>query len=255
MMKYYEQLLKTGCFTWEEICLLVGNQNTANALVQSYLKKGYIRRVKQNLYVAVNLLDDEPAVSKYRIATKITDSAYVSHHAAFDYYGYANQVSYQVEVSSKTEFRPFNFEDITYRYLKSRIAEGVTVRPDGVRVTDPERTLLDNINDFDKVMGIEELLRCIALIPTLKEDKLLQYLALYDKQFLYQKTGYILSDFQSDLNLSDDFFNKCTSHIGNSKRYLFRNSNDGIYDSKWRIIAPRDLSQIVLKGDYADATI
>jgi predicted transcriptional regulator of viral defense system len=254
-MKYYEQLLKIGCFTFDEVCSLTGNRNTANTLVQSYIKKDYIRRAKQNLYVAVNLLDGEPAVNKYRIAGKITNSAYVSHHAAFEYYGYANQVSYQVEVSSETEFRDFSFEDITFRYLKSRIGDGIVTRFDGVRVTDPERTLIDNINDFDKVMGMEELLRCIVLIPVLKEDLLLRYLRKYDKQFLYQKTGYILSNFQSGLNLSDSFFDICVSNIGNSKRYLFRNESGGIYDSKWKLIAPHDLNQIVSKGDFGDASV
>jgi hypothetical protein len=31
-MKYYEQLLKMGCFTWYELCAAVGNAKTADSL-------------------------------------------------------------------------------------------------------------------------------------------------------------------------------------------------------------------------------
>lgn len=254
-MKYYEQLLDMGCFSWDELCGTVGNAKTAGSLVRSYLKKGYIQRVKRNLYVAVNLADRQPVVSKYRIAGRITPTAYVSHHAAFGYYGCANQVSYHVEVSSETPFATFAFGGYTYRYFASRIKEGIVTRSDGVRVTDTERTVLDGINDFEKNMGLEELLRCIELIPSLCGEKLLAYLASYGKQVLYQKTGYILQHFQKMFNLDDTFFAACEVEIGESKRYLYRTamSDEMEYNRRWRLIVPHDLSRITDKGVPADA--
>ena len=104
-MKRYEQLLRIGCFTWEELCDFACSRSAANSLAQSYLKKGYIQSVRRGLYVAINLADSEPAVSPYRIASKITQSACVSRHAAFAYHGCANQVSNRVEVSSAMPLR------------------------------------------------------------------------------------------------------------------------------------------------------
>ncbi|MDR1677515.1 MAG: hypothetical protein LBS44_03895 [Deltaproteobacteria bacterium] len=103
----------------------------------------------------------------------------MSHHAAFEYYGWANQVSYQVEVSSETPFAPFDFDGHSYVYIASRIKNGVIIRRDGVRMTDKERTVLDGINDVEKVMGLEELLRCLEMMPSLKEAGLLAYLVAY----------------------------------------------------------------------------
>ena len=251
-MKYYERLLEMGCFSREEVCELTGNYNTAGTLLKNYLKKGYVVQVKRNLYVAVNLADRQPVVSKFRIAGKITPTSYVSHHAAFEYYGCANQVSYQVEVSSETSFTPFSFDGLSFAYFSSRISDGVITRPDGVRITDMERTVLDGIHDFGKVMGLEELLRCIGLIPTIREEKLLLYLASYGKQVLYQKTGYILRHFKSMFNLSEAFFNKCAMHIGKSTRYL---SGKGIYIREWRLVAPVDFMRITDKGVDIDADI
>ena len=253
-MKYYQRLLEMGCFTRDEVCALTGNYNTAGTLLKNYLKKGYILQVKRNLYVAVNLADRQPVVNKQRIAGRITPTSYVSHHAAFEYYGCANQVSYQVEVSSDTAFATFSFDGITYMYIASRIADGVITRPDGVRITDMERTVLDGIHDFEKVAGLEELLRCIELIPTVREDKLLTYLASYGKQVLYQKAGYILRHFQHALNLSDAFFSECAANIGKSTRYLSANGG-GIYNGEWRLMVPADLMKLTSKGVDYDADI
>jgi predicted transcriptional regulator of viral defense system len=242
-----------GCFTREQVCALTGNYNTAGTLLKSYLKKGYVRSVKRNLYVAVNLADGEPAVSKFRIGSAVTQTAYISHHAAFEYYGCANQVSYQVEVSSETPFSAFDFNGDTFVYFASRISAGIVTRPDGVRVTDMERTLLDGIHDYEKVMGLEELLRCIALIPAVTEDVLLDYLGIYGKQVLYQKAGYILRHYQGELNLSDSFFDECAAHIGKSTRYLTASKN-GVYDKEWRLVVPEHLMSFTAKGadEYAE---
>ena len=61
-----------------------------------------------------------------------------------------------------------------------------------VRVTDVESTLLDCFDRIDRAEGIEELLHCMEGIVLLNEERLIDYLARYDKAFLYQKTGYLL---------------------------------------------------------------
>jgi predicted transcriptional regulator of viral defense system len=253
-MKYYNEIVDMGCFTREDLCLLTGNYNTAGSVIRNALRFGEVKAVKRNLYVAIDLADKEPVVSKFRIAGGITKTGYVSHHAAFEYYGCANQVSYQVEVSSDARFAPFDFNGNTYVFMQSRIPDGVTKRQDGVRVTDMERTILDGINDFEKVMGIEELLRCIMLIPTLDENKLLKYLATYEKQTMYQKAGYILRNFQKEFQLSEAFFMECAAHIGKSTRYLLANKA-GVFQREWRLIAPNDLLSLTMKGVDEDADI
>ena len=252
-MKYYERLLEMGCFTRHELCDLTGNFDTAGTLLKNYQKKGYVQQVKRNLYVAINLADQQPVVSKFRIAGRITATACVSHHAAFEYYGCANQVSYQVEVSSETPFAPFNFDGNAYAYIAARIKDGVTERG-GVRVTDIERTILDGINDFEKVMGLEELLRCLGMVTSVNEERLSVYLAAYGRQFLYQKAGYILRHFRRNWNLSEGFFNDCAAHIGKSTRYLSGKA-DGIYNRDWRLVVPADLAQITNKGAIDDADV
>lgn len=150
--------------------------------------------------MAVSLESGMPAATRYQIAGSITPTSYVSHRSAFAYYGYANQVSYEMNVSSDTAFRNFEYEGITYMYISSRLPEGIASRQ-GVRVTDLERTAIDYIGDFERIGGLEELLRSLEMITFLSEEKLLRYLELSGKAVLYQKAkqrvkGYLTETMQ-----------------------------------------------------------
>lgn len=249
-MKHYKALLEKKCFSWSDVCSLTGNVNTASNIVQSYLKKDFIRRVKKNLYVAVDLAKGISAASKFLIASNINPTSYVSHQSAFEYHGYYNQIFNVLFVSSSTKFNSFEFEGLTYCFVKSRIDEGVVRAPDGVRVTDLERTILDSINDFEKIGGLEELLRNLSSIPLANEMMLLRYLNGYNKQFLYQKTGYLLEHFMESLRLGKGFFEECNSHVGQSVRYLYRGvtAEVPLYNARWRLYVPSDLLFALREG-------
>ena len=220
-MKYYKELTEIQCFTRADVESMTGNIETANSLLTNYQKKGYIESVKRNLYVAVSMETGQAVPSRYRIASHIADGAYISHHSAFEYYGCANQVFYEVYVSGNKRFEQFEYDDVVYRYVAPRIGVGMDEKPDGVRVTDIERTVLDSINDFEKIAGLEELLRCLELIPRIDEEKLLEYLECYGKQFLYQKSGYVLYYLKNELRLSDRFFEVCERKVSKSVRYFY----------------------------------
>ncbi len=245
-MKYYENMLDKRCFSFKDVEQMVGgNCNTAKSLLRQYVQKGYIQQVKKNLYVAISMESGMPAATRYQIANSITPTSYVSHRSAFEYYGYTNQVSYEMNVSSSTAFADFEYEGINYGYIASRLPEGI-IEQQGVRVTDPERTTVDYIGDFDHVGGLEELLRSLEMISFLSEEKLLRYLELSGKAVLYQKTGYILEHFKDSLKLSDRFFEVCRLKKGKSKRYFAKSENQNrmVYNSRWGLMVPEDLLHI-----------
>ena len=256
-MKYYEEFLKLGCFSFEEAVSVVGLEASAKSLLQQYTKKGYVLKVKRGLYAAVNLLDREPVANKFVIASKVMDTAVVSHHSAFEYYGYANQVSYDVSVTSASKFNTFSFNGFQYRRMTTGIASGVVHHSSGATVTDIERTVLDSINDFEQDMGFEELIRCIAAIPLLNEEKLLAYLVEYDKCFLYQKTGFILEHFKEEFDISDAFLAQCKRKSGNSSRYLIKGmlKENMDFNNYWHLTIPQNLWQNVISGGDENADV
>jgi predicted transcriptional regulator of viral defense system len=249
-MKYYKELLELQCFTRADAVRLTGSEGAANSMLIDYQKKGYISHVKRNLYVVISMETGQPVASRYFIGSHITDGAYLSHHAAFEYYGCANQVFYEIYVSGTKRFAAFDYDDVTYRYIAPRIPDGIAEEPDGVRVTDMERTVLDSICDFEKIAGLEELLRCLELVPYLNEEKLLAYLSQYGKQILYQKAGYVLFQLKKELRLSDRFFEVCEKQMSKSVRYLYNGikHEPSVFDGRWQLFVPQNLSSLLTQG-------
>ena len=148
-MKYYESMVKMGSFSRSELgeALHLGDTTVAT-LLQQYQKKGYIERVRHDLYVVISIENKQPVLSRYEIGGRIFTDACVSHHSAFEVYGYANQVFYEVYVTTKSRFKDFEYDGITYRRVAPKgNVQRETVR--GVQVTGIEQTVIDSINAVD----------------------------------------------------------------------------------------------------------
>jgi predicted transcriptional regulator of viral defense system len=250
-MKGYKELAQLNVFSPVDVEKLTGNKKTAYSLLGRLMKKDMVKKIRQNMYSCVDLTTGQTVANRYQIASAVNTSAYVSHHTAFEFYGLANQVFFEVYVSSESKFRDFEFEGVRYKYVASKQKNGV-VEPsntEGVRVTDPERTVIDNIKDYEKIGGLEELLSCLERVNYLNEEKLMQYLDGYGLQVLYQKTGLILERFMRELQLSKQFFDYCKKKIGKSTRYLVKEPSINYhYNSDWKLVIPEGLLEMTKQG-------
>ena len=248
-MKYYPRLVDLGCFTRDDVEGMTGNRATAHSVIEAYKKKGLIESVRRDLFVTMSLETKQPVVNRYAIASHAASGAYVAYHSALEYHGLANQAYYEVYVASKSRFRTFEHGGLTYRHVASPLDIGLDVKND-IRVTDLERTVIDGINNFEKVGGLEEFLLCIEMMPYLDSRKLIDYLIMYNTVFLYQKSGYILEHYQEALKLPDTFFDVCRNKITKSTRYLYgtlqRESH--VHNKSWALYTPVDLLAVTRKG-------
>lgn len=250
-MKYYERMIEMGCFSRSVLAQLTGSDAAAGSLLHSYLNKGYIERVRHNLYTVISLETKQPVLSRYQIGARLFPDACISHHSAFELYGYANQVFYETYVCTNSRFTDFEYNGVFYH----RLAPKYDVQPvsiSGTSVTSLERTVADSINDLEKVAGLEETLRCLMLIPSLRCDELLEVLDRYDSGFLYQKCGYLLSVLNDSWHLPDRFFRLCEEKSSHSKRYLTKDRRGLIWNARWRLYVPESISALLNKGvsDY-----
>jgi len=221
-MLYYEKLLRLEVFTTNDVYRLINSKRAALALLQRYMEKGIIRKIKKNLYTCVNLQNGESAANRFMIGSNINNTAYISHHSAFEYYGFTNQVFYDIYVSSDNRFATFGFEGITYKHVRSNTEKGIVVSETNakIKVTDLERTVIDCIKDIDLAGGAEELLQCLELVTSLDNGKFYAYLNEYDTQFLYQKAGFIFERYRESLNITDDLINYCLDKVKDCVRYF-----------------------------------
>ncbi|MCD8374082.1 MAG: type IV toxin-antitoxin system AbiEi family antitoxin domain-containing protein [Oscillospiraceae bacterium] len=246
-MKHYEKLLELGCFSRSELSQLLGNSATAATAIRNYLNKGYIERVRHDLYAVISLETKQPVCSRYQIGAALFADACICQHSAFEVYGIANQVFYEVYVATESRFSDFTYNGVSYHRIAAKL--GTQTESFGkMRVTSLEQTVIDSISNFEKVGGLEETLRCISLIPSLNETKLVQALEQYGNGFLYQKTGYILQQLNETIRISDSFFDICRSHSASCKRYLLKEHDGLIYNREWRLYVPVSLERIVRKG-------
>lgn len=248
-MKYYEKLLELGCFDRKRLEQLTGSPAAAADLIYNYQKKGYIERVKRDLYAVISLETKQPLWNRYQIASALFTDACVSHHSAFEMYGYANQIFYECYVATASRFSDFEYDGVTYHRVDRKEKLDVTKMGDAA-VTGLEQTVTDSIRDYEKIAGFEEVLRCLLMIPELNENRLKICLENCGNGFLYQKCGYILEQLQPELKISDEFLAMCGMKISGSKRQLIKGGENMVYHARWKLYAPESLRKVTDKGGY-----
>jgi predicted transcriptional regulator of viral defense system len=249
-MAYIENLHTLKIFRKSDITALTGNENVAKELLRQYKKRGLISQIRRDIYVANDLANKAIVANKFEIGSNINSSAYLSHHAALEYYGLANQVFYAICVSSKESFKLFNYEGITYIFCRSKSDLGISKPPydSMIWVTDIERTVVDCLNRIDLAGGLEELVACFSLITLVNEQKMQRYLDDFGKQVLYQKAGFVLGYFRKEMKLSDEFFEYCRAKTGKSTRYLTYNQESNAYFKEWLLVAPENILSYLEQG-------
>ena len=252
-MKYYAQMLEMGSFDRDAVIKLTGSDAAARSIIYDYLNNGYIERVRRDYYVAISLETRQPVLNRYQLASRMFTDAYLSHHSAFEAYGFANQTYYTTYVATDRKFDEFEYDGVFYHRVINR-REAEIIEENGLRLTSIEQTVVDSIKDYEKIAGLEEVVRCIELIPTLNENKLLDILERYNNTFLYQKCGYIFEELNLNVGLTDKFFAKCQKKVTGSKRYLIKNHSDKVFNKKWCLIVPKNFRSLIDKGvTYYDA--
>lgn len=248
-MKYYNQLLDMKNFNHKDVVMMTGSEESAKKILVNYNKRGYIEKIRRDYYVAISLETHQPVANRYQIASNIYDEAYLTHHSAFEAYGYANQTFYNVYFSCEKRVRFFSYDGVNYIQTHRNSKADIVVEGN-VKLTSTEQTVVDSIKDYEKVAGLEEVLRCIELIPVLDEQKLLKCLADYGNGNLYQKCGYILENIGKSIGITDYFLSECQKHVGKSRYYLLDDKNNLVFDERWMLYVPRRLQALLEKGSF-----
>lgn len=251
MAKYLSELHTKKLFNLEDITSLTDNINTGKDLLLNYKKQNLIVQIRRNLYSVTDLATKATVANKFEIGSHVSDSAYISYHSALEYHGIAHQVFFTLYISSETRFNDFEFEDMQYLYCKSNISEGIETPPMNslIRVTNIERTVIDCLDRIDRAGGLEELIHCLSMINYLDEKKLISYLNLYNKAFLFKKAGFILKNFQANMKLSDEFISLCHQIGAPHVKYLTEPAESDTFHKDWNIYAPKNILSYLEQGN------
>ena len=205
-------LYKLRIFTSDELSeALKGKVKSVEALLARYKQQGWIVAIRRNTYCMKDIASGLPVCDKYEIGSHLSHTACISYHTALEFHGLAHQPFNEVFVKSMTRFNS-------------------------------ESTLLDCFDRIDRAGGIEELLHCMEGIVLLNEERLIDYLARYDKAFLYQKTGYLLERIKEQANISESLLELCRAKGTKSVKWLTNNEESDTFVNKWRMYVPQELT-------------
>lgn len=239
------ELYKMRIFSREDVMSRFEmSRDSAAGALQRWQKQELVTLIRRNMYSVMDLSTGKALADAYEIATRISPSAYVGWHSALEFYGLAHQTFYMMFVGSDTRFNNFRFDNVEYLYCKSPLipsSETGIMTPMGnpyVRVTDLERTIIDCCDRIDRAGGPEELMHCLESVVMLDEEKLLRYLSLYDKAFLYQKVGFMLETIQEQARISPDFISTCQTRGAISPQRLTNDLDSNKFVNRWRLYVP-----------------
>lgn len=247
-LELYKKLAPIGVFSRDEMTKILSSESKAAYHIGELMKKGYLKRVRHDLYALVSLETQEVIATREQIASKTSPTSYLYSVSALQYLGFGNQVYNEVYFVSQSRLSSFYFEGIRYVPIWKE-EESRPINRGGVSLLSLEDSLIDYISSFEKIGGIEELLRSLFLIPSLNEERLLSALVRHDSRKLYQKTGYLLESFRDEFGLSEGFFLECEKHVSDNRYYFSSSRRGNEYFPRWRIYAPKSLERIVNKGE------
>jgi predicted transcriptional regulator of viral defense system len=107
-----------------------------------------------------------------------------------------------------------------------------------MKVTDPERSLVDGFRRTALCGGIEELITSASGFPLLDLDLLIKILRCYDSPWLWAAKGWFLERFRQTFHIEDSILLEIEKHRPKSPRYLERNQRGGTLVSRWNLILP-----------------
>lgn len=201
--------------------------------------------VRRGVYMPVDI------DNKFIIGCNAVEDSVLAYHSALEYYLRQTQEFNELYIHSTQNFRTFRHLGETYSYKKLKFLNNVVEIKDGsgytLRVTSISQTLVDCMYNINLSGGIEELMYALAecLAEDILEEEILRSLELYDNKSLWQRAGFLFSLFNKRLKLSDDFFKKCKTAMGNNQSYIINPYFCNSFDKEWNLCIPDNLqSQI-----------
>ena len=213
MNKYLNLAFKMRIFRLSDFVDKTGMTiSSASTTLNRWKKAGVVYKIRRDLYCVKNPVGNIPAVHKFEIAGKISNTSFLSYHSALEYHGIGHQIFNVVMVAGKAAFRSFSFDDCDYQSYVTKIGiNGVitsSANPN-IRVTDLERTFVDCIDRVGRAGGAEEIFHCFEGLYEMDFLKIERYLNIYNKVCLYKKVGYVAERLKENVDVPADFVAKC----------------------------------------------
>ncbi|MFC1496261.1 hypothetical protein ACFL52_02480 [Candidatus Margulisiibacteriota bacterium] len=198
----------------DAIAAIGSNYNTTKKLLLDMTARNLLMRIKSGRYIVIPEGINGPYIGNwYAAAREISNSPdyFISHYSAMSVHNMLTQPLTRVYISSpKRQQSPKNFVDrFQFVYVKKGkiwgIEENWVTNTEKVRVSDLERTILDCLWQPHNAGGIAEIAKGIWIKKDeIDDNKLLKYVAKYNKKVIAKRLGFILESIAIGDNIIKD---------------------------------------------------
>ena len=200
-------------------------------------------------------------------AAAIRPDAVFAYHSALDLHGQGHSVWWTCTVCTARRRSPVVLGRTTIKFLSkppaTRPRTGVMSSPGEasapwttevsrggrtLRVTTPERTLVDGFRELSLEGGLDELVESMDGFASLKPDALKEIPRAYDYRRLWATVGWYLQRRLKDLFLDASILGEFQKHRPRTRVYLVPGQRGGVLVRDWNLIVPAH-RQCSVRGD------
>jgi predicted transcriptional regulator of viral defense system len=237
---------KKNVFTIDDAKKLSGmNNNVLRVLLHRLEKSGWIERIEKGKYMIVPLGErkGEYTLNEFVIGSVLVKPYAISYWSSLNYHGLTEQIPHTIflQTISRKKNRDMNVFGLNYKIVKIKerkffAIDGVWLDDLQIKITDPEKTVVDCLDLQQYSGGIIEVAKAIKN-GNLNSEKLSDYALKMNNSGVVRRLGYLCDMFNFDIELS----------YKKQRNYLYLDSymeKSGSKNSKWNLIVNVDLRNL-----------
>jgi len=241
-------------FTLSQFRRLVGGKATASTTqtrVKYYLARGRLKLVEKGVYAVLppGVDPEKLTPDRFLVAAALRDDAVFAYHSALELLGYAHSIYRDTFYLTSRRRKDLVLDGGRVRAFlhpkplrkKGEEDYGVEVRERlgvKIKVTGPERTLVDCLAAPRYAGGLEEVFQSARGMPVLDLDRLLGYLERLGEHRLFSVLGFFLEREAERLFVPPEFLDRLKAERPHSPTYLDREKRGGRLEKRWNLIVP-----------------
>lgn len=172
-----------------------------NNLLSNLVKKNWILKIKNGVYMIVPLDAGELGAKSYTvhsfvIASNLVEPYYVGYWSALNYHGMTEQTPSVVYVATTKTRHAQRILDNEFRFvtIPKRKLFGISdikIEDKKIKISDPEKTVVDCLDHPEHCGGIEEVAKSIYFSKELNKKRLVDYAISMGNTTVVKRLGYI----------------------------------------------------------------
>jgi predicted transcriptional regulator of viral defense system len=243
-------------FTLDEIANVLASDSTRSMMhrLRRHVEAGRLEQLARGLYAVVppNQSPETFQPDPFLAARATRPDAVFCYHSALELLGVAHSAWNQCSVFTASRRPSLKLRGSEVLFLDHPAAlrkvgdvelgtRKVERRGFLLRVTSPERTLVEGFRRPDLTGGLPELVESAGGFATLDLALLQRVLEQYDERKLWAAVGWFLERHQESFHVPDAYLQKLEAYRPRSPLYVPRGQRGGVLNPRWNVILPAEV--------------